>query len=121
LAVDPGGIGQPDKITVIFGRKITKQYRGKLQTEIEDMSLPVIRSHYGNGFIKQYVPDHTSSSGRRQRATASTTTASRKPYLNVQQDKALDEFCLPSNWVAALCALPNGCLASGSDDGTIRL
>ena len=25
-------IGQPNKITVIFGRKITKQYRGKLQT-----------------------------------------------------------------------------------------
>src|SRR5262245_49749692 len=33
-------IGQPDKITVIFGRKITKHYRGKLQTEIEDMNLP---------------------------------------------------------------------------------
>ncbi len=53
-------IGQPDKITVIFGRKVTKQYRGKLQTVIEDMSLPnpVIRSHYGNGFVKQYVRDH---------------------------------------------------------------
>jgi hypothetical protein len=53
-------IGQPDKITVIFSRKVTKHYRGKLQTEIEDMSLPnpVIRSHYGNGFIKQYVRDH---------------------------------------------------------------
>jgi len=53
-------IGQPNKITVIFGRKITKQYRGKLQTEIEDMHLPnpVIRSHYRNGFIKQYVRDH---------------------------------------------------------------
>jgi hypothetical protein len=53
-------IGQPNKITVIFGRKITRHYRGKLQTEIEDMDLPnpVIRSHYGNGFIKQYVRDH---------------------------------------------------------------
>jgi len=53
-------IGRPDKITVIFGRKITSRYRGKLQTEIEDMHLPnpVIRSHYGNGFIKQYVRDH---------------------------------------------------------------
>jgi hypothetical protein len=50
-------IGQPNKITVIFGRKITKHYRGKLQTEIEDMILPnpVIRSHYRNRFIKQYV------------------------------------------------------------------
>ena len=53
-------IGQPNKITVIFGRKITKQHHGKLQTEIEDMHLPnpVIRSHYRNGFIKQYVRDH---------------------------------------------------------------
>ena len=53
-------IGQPNKITVIFGRKVTKQYRGKLQTVIEDMGLPnpVIRSHYGNGFVKQYVRDH---------------------------------------------------------------
>jgi hypothetical protein len=53
-------IGQPNKITVIFGRKVTKQYRGKLQTQIEDMNLPnpVIRSHYRNRFIKQYVRDH---------------------------------------------------------------
>jgi len=53
-------IGQPNKITVIFGRKISRRCRGKLQTEIEDMHLPnpVIRSHYGNGFIKQYVRDH---------------------------------------------------------------
>ena len=41
-------IGQPNKITTIFGRRISKHYRGKLQTEIEDMDLPnpVIRSHY---------------------------------------------------------------------------
>ena len=47
--------GQPNKITVIFGRKVTRQYRGKLQSVIEDIHLPnpVIRSHYGNGFIKQ--------------------------------------------------------------------
>jgi hypothetical protein len=53
-------IGQPNKITIIFGRKITSRHHGKLQTEIEDMHLPnpVIRSHYGNGFIKQYVRDH---------------------------------------------------------------
>lgn len=53
-------IGQPNKITVIFGRKITRYYRGKLQTVIEDLDLPnpVIRSHYGHGFLKQYVRDH---------------------------------------------------------------
>ncbi len=53
-------IGQPNKITTIFGRKVTRRYGGKLQTVIEDLDLPnpVIRSHYGNGFIKQYVRDH---------------------------------------------------------------
>lgn len=52
-------IGQPKKITTIFGRKVTKQYKGKLQTVIEDLDLPnpVIRSHYGHGFAKQYVRD----------------------------------------------------------------
>lgn len=52
-------IGQPNKLAVIFGRKITKRHRGKLQTTIEDLNLanPVIRSHYKNGFIKQYVRD----------------------------------------------------------------
>jgi hypothetical protein len=41
-------IGQPNKITMIFGRKITKQYRGKLQTVVEDMDLPnpMIRSYF---------------------------------------------------------------------------
>jgi hypothetical protein len=53
-------IGQPTKLTVIFGRKVTRRYRGQLQTVIEDLHLPnpVIRSHYGHGFIKQYVRDH---------------------------------------------------------------
>jgi hypothetical protein len=55
-------------------------YRGKLQTEIEDMSLPnpVISSHYGNG-LSNNTSAITSSSGLRQQATTSTTTASRKP------------------------------------------
>jgi hypothetical protein len=30
-------IGQPKKITTIFGRKVTKHYKGKLQTIIEDL------------------------------------------------------------------------------------
>jgi hypothetical protein len=52
-------IGQPKKITTIFGRRVTKQYKGKLQSVIEDLDLPnpVIRSHYGHGFAKQYVRD----------------------------------------------------------------
>ena len=97
-------IGQPDKITVIFGRKVTKHYRGKLQTEIEDMNLPnpVIRSHYGNGFIKQYVRDHlvlrtepasnnvndygVNKSVQNLPALRNALSAIIDNYLNVQQD-----------------------------------
>ena len=52
-------IGQPNKLTLIFGRRITRHHAGKLQTVIEDLNLPnpVIRSHYRKGFIKQYVRD----------------------------------------------------------------
>jgi hypothetical protein len=45
---------------VIFGRRISKHYPGKLQTEIEDLHLgnPVMRSYYKNGFAEHYVRDH---------------------------------------------------------------
>ena len=53
-------IGQPTKLAAIFGRKVTRRYRGKLETVIEDLDLPnpVIRSYYRDGSIKQYVRDH---------------------------------------------------------------
>jgi hypothetical protein len=94
-------IGQPNKITMIFGRKVTKYHRGKLQTEIEDMNLPntVIRSHYRNGFIKQYVRDHlmlrteaasnnVNDYGVKKAVDnlRSTLSAINDNYLNVQQD-----------------------------------
>jgi len=52
-------IGQPNKLTLIFGRRVTRRHGGKLQTVIEDLNLPnpVIRSHYRKGFLKQYVRD----------------------------------------------------------------
>ena len=52
-------IGQPTKLANIFGRKVTRRYRGKLETLIEDLDLPnpVIRSYYRDGSIKQYVRD----------------------------------------------------------------
>jgi len=53
-------IGQPTKLTTIFGRKVTQRHRGKLQTVIADLDLPnpVIRTYYGDGSVKQYVRDH---------------------------------------------------------------
>jgi hypothetical protein len=97
-------IGQPNKITTIFGRRISKRHHGKLQTEIEHMDLPnpVIRSHYRNGFIKQYVRDHlilrteaatnnVTDYGVKKAvanlpALRSTLSAINDNYLDVQQD-----------------------------------
>jgi hypothetical protein len=97
-------IGQPNKITTIFGRKITRLHHGQLKTEIEDMHFPnpVIRSHYRNGFIKQYVRDHlilrTEASSNNVAdygvkkavdnlpALRTTLSAINDNYLTVQQD-----------------------------------
>jgi hypothetical protein len=52
-------IGRPDKLSTIFGHRITKDYRGRLKTQIADHHLgnPVIRSEYKDSSIKQYVRD----------------------------------------------------------------
>jgi hypothetical protein len=52
-------IGRPDKLSTIFGYRITKAYRGGLKTQIADHHLgnPVIRSEYKDSSIKQYVRD----------------------------------------------------------------
>jgi hypothetical protein len=54
------GIGRPDKLSTVFGHRITKTYRGGLKTQIADHHLgnPVIRSEYKDSSIKQYVRDH---------------------------------------------------------------
>jgi hypothetical protein len=66
-------IGQPRKLAAVFGRKVTKRYRSKLETLIEDLDLPnpVIRSYYRDGSIKQYVRDHLSL---RTEATSNNVT-----------------------------------------------
>jgi hypothetical protein len=91
-------IGQPKKLTIIFGRKITKYYKGKLQTVIEDMDLPspVIRSHYGNGFAKQYVRDRANL--RTEAATNSVRdyrvnkAIDNLPLLRQKQSAILDRY-----------------------------
>lgn len=53
-------IGRSDKLSTVFGYRITKAYRGGLKTQIADHHLgnPVIRSEYKDSSIKQYVRDH---------------------------------------------------------------
>lgn len=97
-------IGSPDKVAVIFGRRVTKQTDAGLKTQILDHGLgqPVIRSEYKSSSIKQYVRDHLIL---RNEATSYHTpdlgvgknvenlpqlrekmAASTERYLDVQQD-----------------------------------
>lgn len=97
-------IGAPDKIAVIFGRRVTKRTDAGLKTQISDHGLgqPVIRSDYKSSSIKQYVRDHLIL---RNEATSYHTpdlgvgknvdnlpqlrekmAASTERYLDVQQD-----------------------------------
>jgi hypothetical protein len=53
-------LGHPDKIALIFGRRITQRTDAGLKTPIldHDLGQPVIRSEYKSSSIKQYVRDH---------------------------------------------------------------
>jgi DNA-binding transcriptional ArsR family regulator len=91
-------IGQPHKLTVIFGRRVTRRYRGQLQTVIEDLHLPnpVIRSHYGHGFIKQYVRDHgllrTEATTNNVRDYGVPKAIEHLPQLRQKQAAILDNY-----------------------------
>jgi hypothetical protein len=53
-------IGRPDKLALIFGRRISRRTPGGFQTQISDHHLgnPVIRTQYKDQSVKQYVRDH---------------------------------------------------------------
>jgi hypothetical protein len=56
-AVDIGLLlGGAERTTHLFGRRINRRYRGKLQTVLDrrDEGHPVLRSYYQTSFVKQY-------------------------------------------------------------------
>ena len=74
-------IGQPNKITVIFGRKVSKQYRGKLQTEIEvstrsPLSARHRRSRYPRPSHRPQSRVTPPSNGNKIHATGTITAVS---------------------------------------------
>jgi hypothetical protein len=97
-------IGHPDKIALIFGRRITKRTDAGLKTLIldHDLGLPVIRSEYKSSSIKQYARDnlvlrtettsyHTPDLGVNKGVEhlpelRATMAAANDRYLDVQQD-----------------------------------
>jgi len=53
--------GGADRTTHLFGRQITRRYRGKLQTVLDQRNQghPVLRSYYRSSFVKQYEKAET--------------------------------------------------------------
>jgi hypothetical protein len=49
-------LGGAERTTHLFGRRITRQYHGKLQTVLDQREAghPVLRSYYQTSFVKQY-------------------------------------------------------------------
>lgn len=49
-------LGGADRATYLFGRRINRRYRGKLQTVLDrrDEGHPVVRSYYQTSFVRQY-------------------------------------------------------------------
>jgi hypothetical protein len=66
-------IGRPQTMAQIFGRRINRRYKGKLQTTIQDLDLghPLIRSHYKSSIAKQYA--HGRTQARVEAATDKVT------------------------------------------------
>jgi hypothetical protein len=97
-------IGHPDKIAMIFGRRITQHTDAGLKTQIldHDLGQPVIRSEYQSSSIKQYARDnlvlrtettsyHTPDLGVNKGVEhlpelRRTMAAANDRYLDVQQD-----------------------------------
>jgi hypothetical protein len=97
-------IGHPDKIAMIFGRRITRHTDAGLKTQIldHDLGQPVIRSEYKSSSIKQYARDnlvlrtettsyHTPDLGVNKGVEhvpqlRQTMAAANDRYLDVQQD-----------------------------------
>jgi hypothetical protein len=51
-------LGRPDKIQIVFGRKITRTTPGAFQTKVITRGVqPVIQAHYKHSKVKQYLKD----------------------------------------------------------------
>ena len=103
-------IGQPNKITTIFGRRVTKLYQGQLQTVIEDLDLPhpVIDSRYGHGFAKPYVRDdrllRTEPATNRVYDYGVNQGIEKLPRLGERMSEIIDQYhnVQPTSWKPSL-------------------
>ncbi len=78
-------LGRPDKMQIVFDRKITKRTPGRFQTKVIHRGVePVLQAHYKHSKVKQYFKD-----GRALR----TETTVNDPY-----DFAIKRTLSAENW-----------------------
>jgi hypothetical protein len=86
---DQLGLGHPDKVQIVFDRKVTRRTPGVFQTKVITKGVaPVIQAHYKHSKVKQYFKD-----GRALR----TETTVNDPY-----DFGIGRLLTPENWQALL-------------------
>jgi hypothetical protein len=55
---DQLGLGHPDRVQIVFGRKVTRTTPGVFQTKVITRGVqPVIQAHYKHSKVKQYFKD----------------------------------------------------------------
>ena len=82
-------IGRPDRVSVVFGRKISRATPGRFHTRVIQRGVePQIQAHYKHSKVKQYFKE-----GRALR----TETTINDPY-----DFGVGRLLTPDNWSALL-------------------
>lgn len=82
-------LGRPDRVQIVFGRKVTRATPGRFQTKVITRGvLPVIQAHYKHSKVKQYLKE-----GRALR----TETTVNDPY-----DFGVGRLLCEANWRALL-------------------
>jgi hypothetical protein len=82
-------LGRPDRVQIVFGRKVSRATPGRFQTQVISSGVqPVIQAHYKHSKVKQYLKD-----GRALR----TETTVNDPY-----DFGVNRTLSPQTWHALL-------------------
>src|SRR3954447_16565935 len=114
-------VGGANRTTHLFGRRINRSYRGKLQTVLDqrDAGHPVLRWYYQTSFAKQYVRGDQHADRILRNETCSNDTrhfgvGRRLENLPLLRDKlaATNERCLALQAELLASAIDTGQLAA---------
>jgi hypothetical protein len=121
-------VGGAERSTHLFGRRINRCYKGKLQTVLDqrDVGHPVLRWYYQTSFAKQYVRGDQHGDRILRTETCSNDTrhfgvGRRLENLPLLHDKlaATNERCLALQAELLACTVDTGQLAALAEPTTV--